>query len=155
MEWSLHQQTWCAQKALYREETWSGAVAVVSGHLSLTTHLATLLPTPSRPSTSTHLHHACVSDVHVTSDGVIIMFHDPSLERTTDGTGTIKTQPWNGVIEHVRTTKQPSQQLPTFHNVCELLMREENRHVKLNVSSDPFGDSTSLCAYALPADALI
>lgn len=71
------------------------------------------------------------------------MFHDPSLERTTDGTGTIKTQPWNGVIEHVRTTKKPSQQLPTFHNVCELLMREENRHVKLNVSSDPFGDSTT------------
>jgi len=29
------------------------------------------------------------------------MFHDPTLDRTTNGTGAIKTQPWKGVIEFV------------------------------------------------------
>lgn len=78
--------------------------------------------------------HSCASDVHVTSDGVIVMFHDPSLERTTDGHGLIRTQPWHCTIEHVRTKARPHQQLPTFRDVCDLLMAPENSHVKLNVS---------------------
>ena len=79
-------------------------------------------------------------DVHITSDDVIIMFHDPSLERTTDGKGLIREQSWAKGIENVRTTKQPCQQIPTFQQVCDLLMRPENQHVKLNVS----------CSSALP-----
>lgn len=75
------------------------------------------------------------TDVHVTADGIIIMFHDPSLERTTDGKGLIKQQPWHDGIEHVRTTAKPQQQLPTFRSVCDLLMKPENKHVKLNVSA--------------------
>lgn len=63
------------------------------------------------------------------------MFHDPSLERTTNGKGLIKQQPWHDGIEHVRTVAKPQQQLPTFKGVCDLLMKPENRHVKLNVSS--------------------
>lgn len=39
------------------------------------------------------------SDVHATSDGVILMFHDPTLDRTTNGKGLIRQQPWHGVIE--------------------------------------------------------
>lgn len=74
------------------------------------------------------------TDVHVTADGIIIMFHDPSLERTTDGKGLIKQQPWHNGIEHVRTVAKPQQQLPTFKSVCDLLMKPENKHVKLNVS---------------------
>lgn len=38
-------------------------------------------------------------DIHITSDGVIVMFHDPTLERTTTGKGKIREQPWRGVIE--------------------------------------------------------
>jgi hypothetical protein len=40
------------------------------------------------------------ADVHATSDGVILMFHDPTLDRTTTGKGTIRTQPYKGVIEY-------------------------------------------------------
>jgi glycerophosphoryl diester phosphodiesterase/phosphatidylglycerol phospholipase C len=93
-------------------------------------------------------------DLHVTSDGVILMFHDPTLDRTTTGTGMIKTQPWEGVIEwvnsylelirHVRTTKEPLQPIPLFEELVALLMevsslgneadkKSENRHVSLNV----------------------
>ncbi|UZJ51886.1 hypothetical protein CBS101457_001206 [Exobasidium rhododendri] len=73
------------------------------------------------------------SDVHITSDDVIIMFHDPSLERTTDGKGFIRDQAWSGGIENLQTMKEPRQQIPTFHQVCDLLMRPENMHVKLNI----------------------
>ncbi len=72
--------------------------------------------------------------MHITSDDVIVMFHDPSLERTTNGTGLIREQKYHGGIEHVRTTKQPIQKIPTFQELCDLLMRPECRHVKANVS---------------------
>lgn len=84
------------------------------------------------------------SDVHVTADNVIVMFHDPSLERTTDGKGLIREQKWHGGIEHVRTTAQPRQQIPTFVDVCTLLMRPENRHVKLNIDIKPDNDPERL-----------
>ena len=41
------------------------------------------------------------SDVHATTDGVVLMFHDPTLDRTTDGKGAIKEQAWYGNIECV------------------------------------------------------
>lgn len=37
-------------------------------------------------------------------------------------------------MEHTRTTREPKQAIPTFAETIELLMREENRHVKFNVS---------------------
>jgi glycerophosphoryl diester phosphodiesterase len=33
-------------------------------------------------------------DVHATADGEIVVLHDPSLERTTDGSGPISALPW-------------------------------------------------------------
>ncbi|EJT52155.1 glycerophosphodiester phosphodiesterase [Trichosporon asahii var. asahii CBS 2479] len=74
---------------------------------------------------------AIESDVHVTSDGVILMFHDPTLDRTTNGSGTIKSQP------NVRTTKEPVQPVPRFDQLIDLIMEPENKHVKLN--NDPEG----------------
>lgn len=41
------------------------------------------------------------ADVHTTSDNRILMFHDTSLERTTDGKGVIAELPWEDVIRHV------------------------------------------------------
>lgn len=32
---------------------------------------------------------------------MVLMFHDPTLDRTTNGTGTIRSQPWAGKIECV------------------------------------------------------
>lgn len=45
------------------------------------------------------LVYCSMADVHATSDGVILMFHDPTLDRTTTGKGLIRKQPWKGVIE--------------------------------------------------------
>ncbi|KAL7418541.1 hypothetical protein Q5752_006999 [Cryptotrichosporon argae] len=73
------------------------------------------------------------SDVHATADGVVLMFHDPTLDRTTTGRGLIREQPWTGTIEHVRTVKEPVQPIPRFEELVDLLMEEENRHVVLNI----------------------
>lgn len=73
------------------------------------------------------------TDLHITRDGQLVCFHDPQLERTTDGRGKIHDAAWAGELEHVRTLEQPSQPIPLFAQVLALLMRPENRHVKLNI----------------------
>ncbi|KAK7062204.1 GP-PDE domain-containing protein, partial [Favolaschia claudopus] len=57
------------------------------------------------------------------------------LERTTNSTGKIREREWYGAdgMEHVRTTKQPHQAIPTFAETVELLMRPENQHANFNV----------------------
>ncbi len=37
------------------------------------------------------------TDVHVTADGVLVAFHDESLDRVTDRTGLIRELPWSDV----------------------------------------------------------
>ncbi|KAF6762067.1 PLC-like phosphodiesterase [Ephemerocybe angulata] len=75
------------------------------------------------------------SDVHVSKDDVVVMFHDPVLTRTTDSSGQIKERDWYGEkgMEHVRTIKEPKQAIPTFAETVALLMLPENQHVKFNV----------------------
>ncbi|HYO35369.1 MAG TPA: glycerophosphodiester phosphodiesterase family protein, partial [Geodermatophilus sp.] len=34
------------------------------------------------------------TDVRVTADGVLVVFHDPALDRVTDGSGRIEQLPW-------------------------------------------------------------
>ncbi|KAG0148430.1 hypothetical protein CROQUDRAFT_654934 [Cronartium quercuum f. sp. fusiforme G11] len=84
------------------------------------------------------------SDVHVSADDVVCMFHDPSLERTTDGKGTISSQNYKDGIERVRTLKEPFQKIPTFEETIELLMLPSNRHVVLNIDCKPQNDPERL-----------
>ncbi|EIW66936.1 hypothetical protein M231_03967 [Tremella mesenterica] len=72
-------------------------------------------------------------DIHAALDDVLVLFHDPNLERTTNGKGKINNLPWDGVLEQVRTTKAPHQPIPLFREVLEILVNPENRHVKLNI----------------------
>lgn len=41
------------------------------------------------------------TDVHATSDGVLLAFHDDKLDRVTDRTGVIAQLPWS-VVQHAR-----------------------------------------------------
>ncbi|XP_006456842.1 hypothetical protein AGABI2DRAFT_154321 [Agaricus bisporus var. bisporus H97] len=86
------------------------------------------------------------SDVHVSADDVVLMFHDSSLERTTDSTGKIKDRNWYGPqgMEHVRTIREPRQPIPTFTQTIELLMRPENQHIKFNVDVKPHNNPERL-----------
>ncbi|KAI0068614.1 PLC-like phosphodiesterase [Artomyces pyxidatus] len=86
------------------------------------------------------------SDVHVSLDDVVVMFHDPSLERTTDSKGLIRERTWYGAdgMEHARTTKEPKQSIPTFAETVALLMLPENRHVKFNIDVKVYNDPARL-----------
>ncbi|MGX7828223.1 glycerophosphodiester phosphodiesterase family protein [Actinokineospora sp. 24-640] len=42
-------------------------------------------------------YHYLETDVHVTSDGVVVVQHDPRLERTTDTGGEVAALPWSAV----------------------------------------------------------
>ncbi|MEU6149301.1 glycerophosphodiester phosphodiesterase family protein [Actinosynnema sp. NPDC047251] len=37
------------------------------------------------------------TDVHATADGVVVVHHDDTLDRTTDGVGPVAGQPWSAV----------------------------------------------------------
>jgi len=75
------------------------------------------------------------SDVHVSRDDVVVMFHDPTLERTTNSKGLIRESNWYGTdgMVHARTIKEPKQPIPTFIETLDLLMKPENQHVKFNI----------------------
>ncbi|KAJ7228185.1 PLC-like phosphodiesterase [Mycena pura] len=75
------------------------------------------------------------SDVHVSQDDVVVMFHDPDLRRTTNSSGSIRERAWYGEdgMQHVRTAKMPHQPIPTFEETVALLMLPENQHVNFNV----------------------
>jgi len=72
------------------------------------------------------------------------MFHDPYLERVTNGTGLIKEQAFVGNIDQLLTTKQPSQPIPTFEQTIDLLMQPEAKHVKLNIDCKADNDGDKL-----------
>lgn len=84
--------------------------------------------------------------MHITLDDVILIFHDPALERTTDGHGMIQDQKWHGPdgVEHVRTRQEPVQQIPRFEQLAELMMRPDYRHVKANIDIKPENDPERL-----------
>nr|GAT59327.1 predicted protein [Mycena chlorophos] len=75
------------------------------------------------------------SDVHVSLDDVVVMFHDPDLRRTTDSSGLIRERRWFGEegMHAVRTAKAPHQPIPTFEETVALLMLPENQHANFNV----------------------
>jgi glycerophosphoryl diester phosphodiesterase len=42
-------------------------------------------------------YHYLETDVHATSDGVVVVHHDPVLDRTTDASGVVARLPWTEV----------------------------------------------------------
>lgn len=77
------------------------------------------------------------TDVYLTRDDHIVVFHDPALERFTNGKGMIQDQNWVGELEHVRTLQQPCQPLARFEQLCELLVQPRNLHIKLSLDIKP------------------
>jgi glycerophosphoryl diester phosphodiesterase len=54
------------------------------------------------------------TDVHVTSDGILVAFHDESLDRVTDRTGLIRELPWSEVARARVDGREP---IPLFEDV--------------------------------------
>ncbi|MEU6162350.1 glycerophosphodiester phosphodiesterase [Streptomyces sp. NPDC047130] len=56
------------------------------------------------------------TDVHVTADGVLVAFHDDTLDRVTDGTGRIAELPWSEVRQARVAGREP---VPLFSELLE------------------------------------
>ncbi|WP_329279558.1 glycerophosphodiester phosphodiesterase [Streptomyces sp. NBC_01451] len=56
------------------------------------------------------------TDVHRTADGKLVAFHDPTLDRVTDGGGLIADLPWSDV-QHARVAG--SEPVPLFEDLLE------------------------------------
>ncbi|GGY74314.1 glycerophosphodiester phosphodiesterase family protein [Streptomyces omiyaensis] len=54
------------------------------------------------------------TDVHTTADGVLVAFHDATLDRVTDATGLIRDLPWAAVREARVAGEEP---LPLFEDL--------------------------------------
>jgi len=73
------------------------------------------------------------TDVHMSLDGTIIMFHDAYLNRTTNGKGLISKQQYKDGIDKLQTTKLPAQRICTFRETLDLMLEPQAKHVLLNV----------------------
>ncbi|MEV1082553.1 glycerophosphodiester phosphodiesterase [Streptomyces sp. NPDC050211] len=56
------------------------------------------------------------TDVHATSDGKLVAFHDATLDRVTDGAGRIADLPWKDVAHARVAGKEP---VPLFEDLLE------------------------------------
>jgi len=56
------------------------------------------------------------TDVHATSDGVLVAFHDSRLERVTDGHGAVASLPWRTVAAARIAGREP---VPRFDELLE------------------------------------
>ena len=76
------------------------------------------------------------TDVHATSDGVVVVHHDGSLDRTTDGHGEIASQTW-AQLKDVKVGGQAP--LSRLEDVLEELPEARfNIDVKANQAVEPF-----------------
>ncbi|WP_433869277.1 glycerophosphodiester phosphodiesterase family protein [Saccharopolyspora sp. CA-218241] len=65
------------------------------------------------------------TDAHATADGAVVLHHDPTLDRTTDGRGAIRRLPWSAVrtakvggVEPVCRLEDALEELPeTYFNI--------------------------------------
>ncbi|WP_462417415.1 glycerophosphodiester phosphodiesterase family protein [Kytococcus sp. Marseille-QA3725] len=70
------------------------------------------------------------TDVHATSDGVVVAFHDETLDRVTDAVGAVADLPWE-VVRRARITG--GHPIPTLE---ELLLRHPGLRVNIDLKSD-------------------
>jgi glycerophosphoryl diester phosphodiesterase len=76
------------------------------------------------------------TDVHATADGVVVVHHDPDLDRTTDGSGPIAAQTW-AQVKNVKVGGRAP--LSRLEDVLEELPDARfNIDVKANWAVEPF-----------------
>lgn len=74
------------------------------------------------------------TDVHATSDGVVVLHHDATLDRTTDGAGAIAEQPWSVVSKALIGHREPVCRLE------QLLEELPDALLNIDVKADPAVD---------------
>ncbi len=82
-------------------------------------------------------------DAHLTKDGVAVIIHDPTLERTTDGTGRVadftlaQLQTFNAAAKYAGGATE-RQAIPTFAQVLDLA-KPTNARIEVEIKVPPQG----------------
>ncbi|WP_026425574.1 glycerophosphodiester phosphodiesterase family protein [Actinokineospora inagensis] len=75
-------------------------------------------------------YHYLETDVHATSDGVVVVHHDSALDRTTDATGKIADQPWQRVSQARIDGREP------VCGLADLLEELPDARINVDVKAD-------------------
>jgi glycerophosphoryl diester phosphodiesterase len=86
------------------------------------------------------------TDVHVTSDGVLVAFHDDVLDRVTDGHGRIDALPWSVVQTAKVDGREP---IPLFEDLLGVFPE-----VRVNIDPKHDGAVSALVAVLRKCDAV-
>jgi glycerophosphoryl diester phosphodiesterase len=84
-------------------------------------------------------YHYLETDVHATSDGVVVVHHDPVLDRTTDATGAVASLPWSVVGKAKIGGREPVSRLADL--LEELPDAALNIDVKAESAIEPLVDT--------------
>ncbi|KAE9375665.1 putative glycerophosphoryl diester phosphodiesterase [Stipitochalara longipes BDJ] len=85
--------------------------------------------------------HAIETDIHLTKDGVVVLSHDPTLERCFGKKDKIIDLEWRE-IEPLRTIQQPGEPMPRLQDLLEYLSEPEVEDiwVLLDIKTDNNAD---------------
>ncbi|MPY96945.1 MAG: glycerophosphodiester phosphodiesterase [Actinophytocola sp.] len=75
-------------------------------------------------------YHHIETDVHATSDGVVVVHHDDTLDRTTDRTGSINTLTWSDARRAKIAGREPVSRLE------DVLEELPNAHFNVDIKTD-------------------
>ena len=73
-------------------------------------------------------------DVRLTADGRMVLLHDESLDRTTDGTGPVAEMPFDAVR---KLDAGQGEQVPTLEELLDLIRGRCKAHVELKAEGTP------------------
>lgn len=90
------------------------------------------------------------ADVHISKDGQVVLLHDPTLDRTTNGKGLVSEVDYQGYIDTLTTLKEPKQPVPLFRQIVDLLLKPENSHVDFLIDTKVCIASCFLSASLIP-----
>ncbi|GAB7365962.1 hypothetical protein MBLNU230_g7290t1 [Neophaeotheca triangularis] len=84
--------------------------------------------------------HAIETDLHITSDDIIVISHDPTLQRCYGRPDKIPDSTWSS-LSTAKTLQPPHDPLPRLTDLLTLLSSPENHHIWLlldiKISNDP------------------
>ena len=95
-------------------------------------------------------------DVHLSADGEVVVLHDATLERTTDGAGPVRAQTLDA-LRRVRLKGTGGEGVPSLADAAALV-RDAGRVLRLEVKADrdgrPYPGIVARCAAVLDATAM-
>jgi glycerophosphoryl diester phosphodiesterase len=97
-------------------------------------------------------------DIHASADGEPVVIHDPTLERTTDGQGTVAAQPWSALQAlRLRGAGAGAERIPHLREAARVI-GAAGQLVRLEIKADaegrPYPGLVAAAAAALDAEGL-